>query len=124
MKNILSVLLIIPLMILSSCNDDSTAIEPVVQGTEITKFYFLKSNNPDLNVDQFAVIENDIISARLPLGSDIQNMVASFNHTGAEMLVNNMTQISGETVNDFTEIQNYKVNTSDGKSGQYEVGPM
>lgn len=121
MKNILSVMLIIPLMILSSCSDDTTAIEPVVQGTEITKFYFLKSSNPDLDVDRYATIENDIISARLPLGSDIQNMVASFSHTGAEMKLNNIAQISGETVNDFTEIQNYTVSTNDGKSGQYEV---
>ena len=121
MKNILSVLLVIPMLLLWSCSDDSTEIEPVVQGTEITKFYFLKASNPDLDVDRYATIENDIISTRLPLGSDIQNMVASFSHSGAEVLVNNIAQISGETVNDFTEIQNYRVSTIDGKSGQYEV---
>ena len=121
MKNILSVLMIIPMMILSSCNDESTDIEPVVQGTEITEFYFLKSSNPGLIENQYATIENNIISGRLPLDIDIQNTVASFKHNGSVILVNNMAQISGETVNDFTDIQNYTVTTADGKTGQYEV---
>lgn len=121
MKNILSVLLIIPILFLSSCSDDATEIQPVVQGTKITSFSFLQSSNPKMNWDQFADIENDIISGRLPLEADIENMVASFEHNGSEVLVNNKVQISGQTVNDFTDIQNYRVTTADGKSGQYEV---
>jgi len=121
MKNILSVLLIIPMLFLASCSDDSIEIEQVIQGTKITEFSFLQSSNPKMNWDQFANIENDIISGRLPLEADIENMVASFEHNGAEVLVNNKVQISGQTANDFTDIQNYRVTTSDGKSGQYEV---
>jgi len=121
MKIFLSVLFIIPFMILSSCSDDSTEIEPVVQGTKITEFYFSQSNNDNLDWNLFANIENDIISGRLPLGVDIQNMVVNFEHEGAEVMVNNKVQISGETPVDFTQIQNYSVTTSDGKSSQYEV---
>ena len=121
MKNIFAVLLIIPMMILSSCSEESVGIEPVVQGTEITEFYFLRSSNPKLNGVQFTTIENDVISGRLPQDIDIQNMVASFEHNGSEILVNNKAQISGETANDFTDIQNYTVTTLDGKTGQYEV---
>ena len=121
MKNILSVLLIIPMMILSSCSDDSVDIDPVVQGTEISEFYFLRSSNPSLDGVQFTTIENDIISGRLPLGIDIENMVPTFEHNGAEVMVNNKVQISGETANDFSDIQNYTVTTTEGKSGQYEV---
>lgn len=121
MKNILSVLMIIPLMILTSCNDESVDIEPVVQGTEITEFSFLKSSNPSLTGNEYATIENNIISGRLPLDIDIHNTVASFKHTGSAILVNNIAQISGETKNDFTEIQNYTVTTADGRTGQYEV---
>ncbi len=121
MKNILSVLLIIPMMILSSCSDESVDIDPVVQGTEISEFYFLRSSNPSLDGVQFTTIENDIISGRLPLGIDIQNMVPTFEHNGAEVMVNNKVQISGETANDFSDIQNYTVTTTEGKSGQYEV---
>ena len=121
MKNILSVLLVIPMMLLWSCSDDSTEIEPVVEGTEITEFSFLQSSNPKMNWDQFTEIENEIISGRLPLEADIENMVASFKHKGSEVLINNKVQISGQTANDFTEIQNYRVTTSAGNSGQYEV---
>ena len=121
MKNILSVLFIIPMMILTSCSEDSVNIEPEVPGTEISKFYFLKANNPDLFRDYYAIIDSDIISGRLPLGIDVENMVASFDHNGSEVLVDNNKQISGTTVNDFTDIQNYTVTTTEGKSGQYEV---
>ena len=123
MKNIYYVctLLILPMMMLSSCSDDSNGIDPVIQGTEISEFYFLKAYNPELDSDQYATIENNIISGRLPLEVEIQNMVASFEHDGAEILINNSAQISGETPNDFTQIQNYTVNTADGNVGQYEV---
>lgn len=121
MKKFWSVLMIITMMVFTSCSDDSPIVEPEVQGTEITEFYFSQSNNANLNWDQFATIENEIITGRLPLGVDMQNMVASFKHNGSEVLVNNKVQISGETANDFSNIQNYKVSTSDGKSGQYEV---
>jgi len=121
MKNFLSVLLFVPILILSSCSDDSTEFEPAVQSAKINDFYFLQSSNPKMNWDQFAIVENDIISGRLPLEADIQNMVASFKYDGSEVLVNNKVQISGETANDFTDILNYTVTTTDGKSGQYEV---
>ena len=121
MKNMLRVLLIVPMMILSSCSDESVDIEPVVQGTEISEFYFLKASNQNLKVDHYATIENKLITARLPLEVDIKNMVASFEHDGSEIRANNNAQISGETANDFTQIQNYTVSTSDGKLGQYVV---
>ena len=105
-------------MALSSCNDDSPVIEPEVQGTEITRFSFLKSNNPNLDKDRYATIENDLIQGRLPLGVNIEKMVASFDHTGQEVKVDNRSQVSGESINDFTEIQYYTVSTKDGKSGQ------
>ncbi|MCA0933877.1 CotH kinase family protein [Lutimonas saemankumensis] len=121
MKKLWSAIVIISLMALSSCNDDSPVIEPEVQGTEITRFSFLKSNNPNLDKDRYATIDNDLIQGRLPLGVNIEKMVASFDHTGQEVKVNNTSQVSGESINDFTEIQLYTVSTKDGKSGQYEV---
>ena len=121
MKKKWILLVIINVMMFSSCSDDNTYVEPEIQGTEITKFYFLRSSNPGLNQDSYATIENDIIKGRFPLGVDVKNMIASFDHTGAQILSNNQTQISGESVNDFTDILNYEVKTADGKSGQYEV---
>ena len=121
MKKLWSVLLIISMMVLNACSDDSPIVEPEIQGTEITRFSFLKSDNPTLDKDRYATIENDLIKGRLPLGSSIHNMVASFEHNGAEVRVDNNIQISGESVNDFMDILNYQVSTENGKSGQYEV---
>lgn len=116
-----SALWIIALMILSSCSDDSNDIEPVVQGTKITKFEFLKTDNSTLNYDIYAKIEDGFIQGRLPLGTEIKDMVASFDHTGARVLSNDEVQLSGETSNDFSGIQNYEVITDEGSSGRYEV---
>ncbi len=121
MKNILSVLLLIPMMVLSSCSNESIEIELPVKGTEINAFYFSKAKNPNLSSDRYAIIEDNIISGRLPLEVDIQNMVASFEHNGSEILVDNNAQTSGVSSNDFTQIQNYLVTTTNGETGQYEV---
>ena len=121
MKKFWSLLIIIQMMIFNSCSDESPIIEPEVQGTEITKFSFLVSDNPGLRSNTYATIENDVIQGRLSFGVDMKNMVASFEHTGAQIMSNNQIQISGKTLNDFSSIQNYQVTTDDGKSGQYEV---
>ena len=82
MKKFWSIWMIITMMVFTSCSDDSPIVEPEVQGTEISEFYFSQSNNTNLNWDQFATIENEIISGRLPLGVDMQSMVANFEHNG------------------------------------------
>ncbi|UCE92805.1 MAG: CotH kinase family protein [Flavobacteriaceae bacterium] len=121
MKKYWSLFMTVAIMALNSCSDDSSGIEPEVQSTEITRFSFLKSDNPGLDKDRYATIENELITGRLPLGVNIEKMVASFDHNGAEVRVNNNIQISGESENDFMHILNYQVSTDDGKSGQYEV---
>ena len=62
-----------------------------------------------------------MISGRLPLDVDIENMIASFEHNGSEVHMDNTMQTSGVTSNDFSQIQNYVVTASNGKTGQYEV---
>ena len=120
MKKVLLAALIMHMM-MTSCSEDTGGTEPIEQGTEISKFYFLKSKNPSLGFDVYSTIQNQIITTRLPLGNDIKNLVASFEHNGTEIWVNNNLQISGTTSNDFTQIQNYTVKSNEGKSGQYEV---
>ena len=121
MKYFWSALVIISMMVLTACSDDSPGIEPETQGTEITRFSFLISNNPSLDKDRYATIENDLIKGRLPREVNIEKMVASFEHNGAAVKIDNTTQISGESVNNFMGIQNYTVSTTDGKQRQYEV---
>ena len=71
--------------------------------------------------DYFATIDGGMIEGRLPMEVDIENMIASFDHDGSVVSSNNVTQISGQTTNDFSGIQTYRVNTDNGKTGQYEV---
>ena len=51
-------MLIIPLMLISSCSDDPGLVEPVVEGSEISKFYFSSEKNPKLFRDTYAIIED------------------------------------------------------------------
>jgi len=121
MKKYWFTFLIISSVVLSSCSDDNMKIDPKVEGTEITKFEFLKSGNPKLTWDSYATIENGVIHGRLPWGVDMTNLVASFDHTGASVRSNNQAQISGETSNDFSTLQIYEVSTNDSQTGRYEV---
>ncbi len=115
-----SIFLLISLLFVA-CEDDSEEIVIKVEGTEITSFSFLKVNNPSLYDDAYLDINNNTISGRLPHNTDIQNLRATFNHDGLEVVSNNFNQVSGITYNDFSEIVNYQVKTTDGRSEDYKV---
>jgi len=121
MKKIFYKLILFTTIILTSCSDESGNIEPVIEGTEITKFYFLKSDNGILPYDIYLDIEDKYISERMPLGIDVNKLVATFEHNGSDVLVNNIEQVSSTTSNDFSNIVSYTVKTTDGVEGKYEV---
>ena len=104
-----------------SCSDDAEELIIIEEGTEITNFSFLKSNNSSLDYDVFLHINNNTISGSLPFEADIQNLIATFEHDGLEVEANNFNQISGTTYNDFSDIVNYTVKTADGREEIYEV---
>lgn len=109
-------------LILSSCSKDSTnVVDPVVEGTEITQFSFLKSNNPTLENDINLTIENNKITGHLPSKESIKNLIATFSHNSFVVEINNVKQISGTTYNNFSKTVNYTLKTSDGRSENYEV---
>ena len=103
MKNLFYRIFLFTAVLLTSCSDESGNIEPVKEGTEITKFYFLKSDNGNLPYDIYLDIEDKYISERMPLGIDVNKLVATFEHNGFEVLVNNTKQVSGTTKNDFSD---------------------
>lgn len=84
----------------------------------ITAFSF-DSFNPVVE----ATINESIkqISATVPHGTDLTNLVASFTHTGVSIVVGGTPQVSGATVNDFTNLVEYVVNAEDGTSAAYLV---
>ena len=61
------------------------------------------------------------ISATVPYGSILTNLIATFTHTGTDVIVNNVQQISGTTINDFSSSQNYTVIAENASSATYTV---
>ena len=108
-------------LIFVSCNDDSVIVDPIIEGTEITSFSFLKVNNSSLDNDVYLDIDGNIISGSIPYGVEIESLAATFEHDGFEIVVNNGLQISGTTFNDFSKRVIYKVKTNDGREEDYEV---
>jgi len=113
--------LFISLLFISCNGDDSEEIIIKEEGTEITDFSFLKINNPSLFSDVLFEINNNIISGVLPYNTDFTNLIATFEHDGLEVKSNSTKQISGATYNDFKNIVNYTVVTTDGREEVYEV---
>jgi len=123
MKKILSVLLIVPMMILSSCNDSEQGIEqPKVEDEAlIAEFSFLKSDNPNLKANIYLDIEGDIITGRVNNNTRVDNLMATIEYSGAELTVGNVSQTNGTTRNDFTDVVVYTVKAADGSQKNYEV---
>lgn len=106
-----------------SCNSDDDGIEPpsIEEGTDITKFSFLKTNNPNLENDVQLDINESLITGRIPNNISINNLIATVEHNGVELLADNIAQTNSVTANDFTHIISYSVKTSDGRVKGYDV---
>ncbi len=124
MKNSIYNLFIISILFLTSCSNESGAIneEPVIiEGTSISEFSFLKLNNPSLLNDINLTVEGEKILGRLVDNVNIKNLVATFEHDGLEVVINNIKQQSGTTFNNFTDLVTYTVKTTDGRTEDYIV---
>lgn len=108
-------------LLVISCGDDSTSNDPGADGTSITSFKFLPTENPSLGTGELMEIKDEEIIGRLPIYVKMENLVARFEHTGAEVMVSNIPQISGKTPNDFTKTLNYTVKSKNGETRVYAV---
>ncbi len=61
------------------------------------------------------------IAVGFPFGSDVTGLVATFATTGSSVKVSGVEQVSGTTVNDFTQPLVYTVTAADGSSVDYTV---
>ena len=68
-----------------------------------------------------ATFSGSTISATMPYGTNLTNLVATFTTTGSSVAVNNTTQHSGVTPNNFTNPVIYTVTASDGSTNNYTV---
>jgi uncharacterized protein YjdB len=61
------------------------------------------------------------IAVSLPTGTAVTNLVATFTHTGAKVMVGSVEQTSNSTANDFTNPVTYRVYAQDGSYSGYVV---
>ncbi|MCC2624537.1 MAG: hypothetical protein K0R14_410 [Burkholderiales bacterium] len=61
------------------------------------------------------------ISVKVPYGTDVTSLVATFTASGADVSINGVSQVSGVTPNDFTNPVTYTVRAADGSTQNYIV---
>jgi hypothetical protein len=109
-----------------TAGDGSTATYVVTaQGgggdaTSITAFGFEAAHNQGiLSADVSATINGDAISVTVPFGTSVTSLVATFT-TGGTATVGGVTQVSGDTANNFSQPVTYTV-TAGSSSKTYTV---
>ena len=127
-KTIAFSLLLINVFIISGCggsSDTGATVEPapemVIENTNLNDFSFLKEHNPDLVNDIHLIISDNFVTGRTLVNTDVDNLVATFTHEGAEVSVNQVIQTNSSSANDFTNIVTYTVKTADGSLENYQV---
>lgn len=106
-----------------SCSSDDNGFEPsaIEEGTDITKFSFLAINNPNLINDVQLDISESLITGRTSNNIRVNNLIATIEHNGVEIIADNIAQTNSVTANDYTNIISYTVKTSDGREKSYDV---
>lgn len=87
----------------------------------ITSYRLLAGKNPGLSADVTALINGASISATVPYGSAVTELVATFSSTGAEVTVAGAKQVSDVTINSFLAPVIYRVTAADGSTQDYTV---
>ncbi|WP_171650543.1 alginate lyase family protein [Paenibacillus foliorum] len=83
---------------------------------ELTEFSF-KGLNPDVS----GTIDGTEIRLTVPYGTNVTQLVASFNTSGTKVRVGSTTQVSGVTANSFTDPVVYIVEAGNGTRQNYTV---
>lgn len=86
---------------------------------EINSFRF-NATDHFFTTDFVGTISGNQITIRVPFGS-IPRLKATFESSGIQVQINGVTQISGQTVNDFSSPLVYKVTASNGSVAEYRV---
>jgi len=74
-----------------------------------------------LSADVKGVIKNDSILLALPNGIDLKSIIATVEFSGTSLVVNGVTQVSGQTPNNFENSVTYVVINSSGALARYIV---
>ncbi len=74
-----------------------------------------------LEDEVFVDIDGTEITVTLPYGTDVNTLIPFFETTGVSVLIDGVEQISGTTVNDFSNPVTYTVIAEDGTSIEYTI---
>ena len=100
---------------LDGCMNDSSE-------KNIIEFRFDSSNNPGLSQNVIADIgDNDRITVTLTGEVNVRFLIATFQYTGKQVMINNKEQMSGVTINDFSSPVEYVVIAEDNSVRRYMV---
>lgn len=88
---------------------------------ELTSFQLRPLENPQLTGPVFATISGTNIALTAPFGTGVTGLRATFTTTGASVTVGLVSQLSGQTPNDFTNPIVYRVTAVDGTTKDFTV---
>lgn len=120
MRNITIILSLLFTLILSGCKKNETPT-PTPTDKGLLSFAFLKQDNPSLSYNIHPVILGNQLIGKLPINTDIKNLIATFEYEGLSIKVNDKPQQSGTSIVDFTQIVKYRITNSDGTVDDYYV---
>ena len=98
-----------------------TAVFRDTKSNDIIEFSFLKNNNTNLAEDLIFEINDDTIYKYVPYFLNAEKFVATFEHNGKFVRVNDTLQISNSSVNNYNLILNYNVEALNGNIKNYVV---
>ena len=111
---------IFALLYVSSCTTSSED-NVVDENPNLSTFFFLKANNPQLDKDVSCSISGDSIYAFIPSIESTASLVATFTGGFDKVEVGGAKQESGKTSNDYNECLEYVVSNSKGGQRTYKV---
>ena len=94
-------------------------INTVETAPKITQFSFLKVNNPSLSEDIDLSLQKAVITGRVE--ANVDDLVATIVHDGAQITVGGVSQTDSITSNDFTQPLTYTLSSQSGLQTTYSV---
>ncbi len=88
---------------------------------DITALSFSTATNKGLIADAVGSVAGNQITITVPYGVSRAALIATFKSTGVAVKIGGVTQVSGSTVNDFSNPLTYTVVAEDGSSKAYTV---
>ena len=87
----------------------------------MTQFSFKVTENAGLDSDLTMMELDGTFSGRTLTNASTKELVASFEHNGSSASIGDVTQVSGTTTNDFTDLVTYTITGTDGQTTSYQV---